>query len=120
MSWEFKVGMKVVCVFAGSYPEQAGTAWRGDAPIEGAVYTIKRVFLSNGVPTLHLKEIERNEQAKRIYGKDVGYRAERFRPLVSKPSSIKIFREIALGVSNGKPIIDDPMPRKKVLEEMQP
>lgn len=38
--------------------------------------------------------------------KEPGYSTVRFRPLVTK--SIQLFRDIAAGVTNGSPIIDDP------------
>jgi len=94
----FHVGQKVVCV-------DGHFKWLGDfetAPAKGAVYTIREI-VSEGSGYLVLEEI-RNPP---IYGgEDAAFNAAKFRPVEYK--SAQLFRDIAAGVTNGSPIIDDP------------
>lgn len=123
MSWEFKVGMKVVCVDDMPPPKY----WDGTVhavPLrKGETYTLRWVgahdFHSDGLqPAVKVVGVYRPDPEGNP--DDRPFAADRFRPLVSKPDAIEQFREIARGVSNGKPIIDDPIPTKRVLEEMTP
>lgn len=94
----FHVGMKVVCVDAGPAERlgSIGNCWTGDeAPIEGKVYTVRRVFNDiEGALVVWLDEIKRSQRAIGLYGDQIGYSARRFRPVVERKTSISIFTEI--------------------------
>lgn len=97
MSYNFSVGDKVVCV-------DAEKTRKSGLPelIEGKVYTI-RELITEGDGSLCVKTVE----IFRDYGHPVdrGFYAHRFRPVQS--NSIELFRKIAQGVSDGKPIVED-------------
>ena len=76
----FKVGQRVECV--DDDPATYGSfRWNEDAVCVGQVYTVRRCFVHEGLPTLWLDEIKRSEIARLIHGADVGYAASRFRPV---------------------------------------
>lgn len=85
----FRVGQKVVCVDAGS----RGRWDVGEAPITGRIYTIAEMFIDREDNKLVLSfiELRRTEFACSVYGERLGYRASRFRPLVSRKTDISIF-----------------------------
>lgn len=83
-SWAVR-GAKVVCINATS----GQGAWINDAPTVGAIYTVKRAFINHvGRAALHLEELARSPSACKRFGTEVGYRADRFRPLVTLSSDI--------------------------------
>lgn len=86
-SWARK-GAKVVCIDDAPLP---GTNWLdGEAPKCREIYTIDRVFNGpQGIPSLEFLELKRSPRSKRICG-DVGYYANRFRPLVENASDSEI------------------------------
>ncbi len=89
----FYVGQKVVCVDASSMGQ--GGSWRkGEALVEGAIYKIRRCFLRKGKLDVHLFEVERTDDSKAEWGNDVGYAAERFRPLAPREADISIFTKM--------------------------
>ena len=109
---EFFVGQKVVCVDAnGPDSEGNNSPWQpGEEIFNGRIYTIAKLYDFDGLGLI-LLEAKRCEAALRGWGrKDLGYHARRFRPLETK--SIELFRKIAQGVTDGRPIIDDPAPAK--------
>ena len=83
----FYVGQKVVCVDA------KGLDW-GNYPKEGEVYTIRECLSDpSNEPVIRLIEIVNNEGPNftlNVYCEPY-YRASRFRPIVSRPTSISIF-----------------------------
>lgn len=84
----FTVGDKVICV-DGKFDE-AFKALAGSTPVEGGVYTIRWIGThpnATGVG-VHLNEI-----VAAPYGPDFeyGFKVHRFRPLVSRPTSIEVF-----------------------------
>lgn len=93
MSWA-KVGMKVVCVDAGGLG-----VWQNDAPTEGKIYTISRVFtpLETGSLSFEFNELKRSVRSRIDVGFHCGYKASRFRPLVTKTQSedVAMFKRIA-------------------------
>lgn len=85
----FEVGDMVVCVDAKNRP---GYGWlRGDAPVEGWIYTVRGFKPARDEPGLLLVELVRPS--------GLSYRASRFRK-IRKPS-IEIFREIVASVKGG-------------------
>ena len=107
----FVVGMKVVCVDDGDSPPysvpQATPLKRGE------VYTIRTVgpfrFMgANGLPdvALAVRLVGIKRPGINGVGADLPFGAQRFRPV--EPKCAQLFRDIAAGVSNNKPIIDDP------------
>lgn len=101
---DFYVGQKVVCV--DDSPSSGHRAFHINMPIcRGTIYIIRWVGMCpEGLPGVKLEGI------KRLYtlpSPDSPFRSARFRPLEEKKSDISIFREIARGVSDGKPIIED-------------
>jgi hypothetical protein len=89
----FRVGQKVVCIDASSRFGGWGIEWAaGEAPIEGHIYTVIRSYCFAGLPCLWLAEIKRSQSAQAIHGPDVGYHADRFRPLVTRKTDISIFK----------------------------
>lgn len=115
MSHEFYVGQKVVCVNDGALPDHESCTYSGLKA--GEVYTITSIdgpgewFFIDGSP---------GELALHVDGAAATWRGEpwpmnscRFRPVVKtqhlegKKSDISIFRRIAQGVTDGKPIIED-------------
>lgn len=104
MTWDFHVGMKVVCI--------------NDSPcyspeyklVKGEVYIIRKVrqyYWSNNHLNstfgVYLKGIERiNER-----GIDVPFGNLRFRPLNETPKHIELFRKIALDATEKKRVTID-------------
>jgi hypothetical protein len=82
----FRVGQKVVCVDATSGPF---TWLPGEAPTEGAIYTVARLSISplDGVALMELCEITRHKNTEKNWGHK-GYGQYRFRPVVENKSSI--------------------------------
>jgi hypothetical protein len=99
----FHIGQKVVCVDDVPLPE----GWDGDPLVRGVIYTITAIYYEYGSCGLLLREAVRSPRALQYWNSEAGYYARRFRPLEEKSDSIELFREIARGVSNGKPIIED-------------
>ena len=87
-SWA-RVGAKVVCVNDAPLP---GTFWNADGPKRGSQYTIKRIFVGpRGFWSADFDELVRSASAKQKYGPDIGYRLDRFRPLVSQSDDLALF-----------------------------
>lgn len=108
---EFFVGQKVVCVDDDIHMDWPQNAGHRPDPLEisrGSKYVVRwsGAYTSpqNGllVHGVHLDGIDRGDPH------NTPYDARRFRPLESK--SIQLFRAIAQGVSDGKPIIPDDQP----------
>lgn len=106
----FHIGQKVVCVDDCKWLRNSGAIFGDESiPAQGAQYTI-RAFTGvdeDGDEFYLLCEIKNPE---RDYNGDFGeleFWAAIFRPLEEKPDSIEIFREIARGVSDGKPVVED-------------
>lgn len=78
MSAWAKPGVKCVCVDA------AGT-WGPDAPIENAVYTVRRVWVDeDGDTVMDFVELQRRQEACEAWGRQLGYFVHRFRPLITR------------------------------------
>lgn len=89
----FYVGQKVVCINADPRAfNPVSTDWApGEAPIEGDVYTVTRVYVAADQLRLWLRELKRAPIAFDVYGGIAGYAAERFRPLVISQTDIGVF-----------------------------
>lgn len=87
----FRVGQKVVCVDSRSRP--GFRDWRpGHQPKKGAIYTVRDVCLClDGSPGIRVTEIIRHGT---VPVDDLPYAAARFRPVVSRPTSIEFAHEI--------------------------
>ena len=95
----FMVGMKVVCVdddFSSfrHYPEIN--------PVKGDVYTVREV---RG-PAILFLEIENQKHWYRGYDEGLifiekGFKADRFRPIASRPTSIAVFQAMLTGKKAG-------------------
>ena len=88
---------QVICI-DDSLPKH-GYGWRGDAVFKGKIYTVREAFiyLPTGDRALILEEV-RSTPVANARG-EVGYMADRFRPV--KDSSLDIFRELV------KPVLED-------------
>lgn len=84
MTWEFRVGQKVVCVDA-----KFGSINNNEiVPVAGNVYTIREVvpdYPMIGEPCLRLAEVVNSYRnyAPPYYGIEAAWRSRRFRPLVT-------------------------------------
>lgn len=81
----FRVGQKVVCVDVDG---DGNRVWHGDVPVVGGVYTVRdtglcQLPLFNPEICLYFEEIKNNCAWLGIRYEDAGYRASRFRPLVT-------------------------------------
>jgi hypothetical protein len=86
----FRVGQKVVCVDAsGRRPW-----WDDEAPIEGRVYTIARIFFDIDCEVLEFVELKRCQRSRDWHGCDIGYDARRFRPIVERKTDISVFTKM--------------------------
>lgn len=75
----FRVGQKVCCINDGDQ-----NLYPGDAPVRlRSIYTVREVFDWFGLEGLHLQEI--------LNASNRGYASERFRPVVSRETSIECF-----------------------------
>ena len=88
----FRVAQKVVCVDA-SKRHLINGFWARDIPVEGRVYTVSGNTIVKGMPGVLLREI-RNDV--KFLG---SYDATRFRPIVSRPTSIEFAHEILRSVN---------------------
>lgn len=103
----FRVGQRVVCVNDGAVrgiPYTGGPWDKGEEIRNGEVYTVTRVYVFAGHPSLWLKEVCRSKASRRWCGEDVGYLASRFRPLVEKKTDagMAILKTILDEVNAGK------------------
>lgn len=82
----FEIGQQVVCVDDGDDPFNPSGSWKGDAPVKGAVYTIKDMgtHVWYGHVCLGFVEIINGGEAH-----EGRYNARRFRPL--RKTDISIF-----------------------------
>lgn len=87
----FRVGQKVVCVDASK--RHLNGRWTRDIPVEGRVYTVSGNTIVKGAPGVLLWEIRNDVE---FLG---SYDATRFRPIVSRPTSIEFAHEILRSVS---------------------
>lgn len=87
----FRVGQKVVCV---NDKPMFGWLWTNDKPEIGTVYTVARVIAGRYGSYQSLLLVE-------ICNDDLGYRAERFRPVVERKTDISIFTKMLTGTKIG-------------------
>lgn len=87
----FYIGQKVVCVWGCWQP----SAYREDMPVKGRVYTVrdKKIFPEGSVG-IHLKEILNQPRRYDEVFCEAYFNVCRFRPLVTRPTSIEIFRSL--------------------------
>lgn len=91
----FRIGQKVVCVddtADGRYSPFHPSGANLEGLKKGSVYTIRYVGVSLGVSVVRINEITRRYNSI-IDGENV-YASARFRPIVSRPTSIAVFKEI--------------------------
>lgn len=96
----FRVGQKVVCVEGGTH--RSRECEDAIVPVVGSIYTIRdiRVNPRTGEPNFHLHEIRNALVQSEIDGLGEPYFAStRFRPIVSRPTSIEFAHEILRSVS---------------------
>lgn len=104
---EFFVGQKVVCVRG----PLNSINYNESQPSVGTVYTIRDLHPDGDA--VRLKEIVNPSHHYRQGFHEIAFYLCRFRPL--EPQAIALFRKIAQGVTDGKPIIADPEPVTRVL-----
>jgi hypothetical protein len=97
----FRVGQKVVCVDANPHSlGYRGPGWHPqEAPIEGAVYTIRSIGISPDCPLLAVQLVELRRPYK------WGYGVTRFRPVVERSTDITFAHEILREVIEKQPLI---------------
>jgi hypothetical protein len=96
----FRVGQKVVCVddvADGRYSPFSPSGNNLEGLHKGHVYTIRFVGVSLGVSVVRVREIERRYSS--VVGGENVYAATRFRPIVSRPTSIEFAHEILRSVN---------------------
>ena len=108
MSWEFFVGQRVVCVDDVAHAYSDGTYHV--VPLRrGEEYVIRELEVTefDEVETVGLGVKVNGVFRPDPYGKtaDEYFGAKRFRPLQTK--YISLFRSIAQGVTDGKPVVPD-------------
>lgn len=93
MAWEFRVGMKVVCIDDDFNAQGFVPVFVTDLPMRGNVYTISRIEADDDGIWLFLEEV-----ASRI---DViggwceaSFGSEGFRPLRERKTDISVFRAL--------------------------
>ena len=81
----FRIAQKIICIDADPTP---GAFWYSDdtPPVVGEVYTVLRngLLCKDGRPGIDLEEIKRSE--------GFSYGEWRFRPVVSRPTDISLFK----------------------------
>lgn len=100
---EFFVGQKVVCIL------DCGPVDIGETcPSVGGIYTIRDIDAEEpeGLYFTFVEIINPDHETEEGAGEAIFFEMA-FRPLEEKTDSIELFREIARGVSDGKPIIED-------------
>jgi|GEM_PF-5587989 len=112
MSWEFKPGMRVVCIHPYDSPREVGIAVRYGVrtPRKGVVYTIREVLLpeklpeiSNTVLPLRLIEIV-NPPVRFVNGVlEPAFPSTRFRPL--DESRLDVFRDLLVDVPKEEELV---------------
>lgn len=95
----FHVGQKVVCVNAkGGFRNLLGEIVDLHEITENAIYTIRWIGISNGVPVVKLRGVVRGRVPKPLRasnrGKDVPFASSRFRPLIERSTDISIFQQL--------------------------
>jgi hypothetical protein len=104
MTWEFKPGMKVVCVYSDFkfFNQEI-------VPKEGQVYTIRNFTHWDGRLGIRLEEIVNKEQKYSISTglvvTECSFLVKRFRPLQSK--GIDLLNSIVAGVNSGRLVVED-------------
>lgn len=103
MTCNFRIGQKVVCVESCDLGQGFSSDWNGDAPCEGATYTIRDMKPSrtvlNGVAViiLYFEEIRRKRDP--FFGHELGYWHVRFRALQESEDALSALRAILLDPS---------------------
>jgi hypothetical protein len=98
----FHVGQKVVCVdderrpYGSRVPRYKGEACGAKFPKKGSIYTIREVYISNkGTPGVILGEIDNFEASIALgFNKEIGFDADRFRPVTTHKTDISIFTDM--------------------------
>jgi hypothetical protein len=92
----FRVGQKVVLVDASEsrigMPREEAEKLGANYPVEHVVYTVREIYLTrlSRTPCIVLHEIDNRHID--IGGREPGFEAKRFRPVLSKPTDISIFK----------------------------
>lgn len=103
----FHVGQRVVCV-DDNWPIGQCICDEEAFPLKiGAVYTVRDLDSKKTYLRIRVHEFIRQNPCGFERHYDWPFRATRFRPLEEKPERIAIFREIARGITEGRPIIPD-------------
>jgi hypothetical protein len=105
----FRVGMKVCCVDDIVWSRIDGRTNIKSGLVEGEVYTIKairRVRSSNGYKgEIDCVVLDLHETAPAPEWMDSqGFNARRFRPIVSRPTSIAVFQAMLTGKKAEEPV----------------
>jgi hypothetical protein len=98
----FHVGQKVVCIYAGNIPGNPHATGRfeaSEALVEGNVYTVRKYYHNEWGAQVWLDEVARSAMSQKRWGVNVGYNADRFRPVIEKKTDISIFARILDDVS---------------------
>ena len=93
----FRVGQKVVCIS----DERIGANVYGweSLPKKGHVYTIRELLFIEGKPGLRLFELRNKPGDYKTGFFECAFHRARFRPIVSRPTSIEFAHEILRSVS---------------------
>jgi len=99
----FYVGQKVVCVYTGDFPDMIEAITQRlvcntlDGLEEGKIYTIREVYLYRHPASVHPYPDVNIRVVEIVRGpEDMGFRADRFRPLQEKKYDISIFQKMCL------------------------
>lgn len=108
---QFHVGQKVVCVdverrpAGNKVPRDKAESVGAKFPEKGNVYTIRELYLSNkGTPGVLLEEIENVYASFSLgFSSEIGFDADRFRPVIERKTSIEIFQAMLITPKVGIP-----------------
>lgn len=96
MSWEFRPGMKVVCIKRGEWLGPFGEMrLENEYPVYRGIYTIRDVSICSADGEVYLRFEElRNPQVEPDFDGEIEARfwAAQFRPLVERKTDISVFR----------------------------
>ncbi len=90
----FRVNQRIICI---DDTTPGCLAWKKDeALVKGRIYTVRRCFVwpNDGTLILWLNEVCRCKSAQMEWGRDIGYGAYRFRPIVERKTNIEIFQRL--------------------------
>lgn len=99
----FRIGQKVVCIYAGPWLDPMGNAADTNNPCKGTTYTIRDIrSYPCGFAGLYLEEIINAHLMFEYHSEEPSFFVERFRPLIERATDISALTALLNPVNHTK------------------